>query len=239
MPTHKVKGGYKWGKHGKVYPTKKQADKQAQAIYASGWKESKINEIKNKNIMKRQLIRLTENDLYNIIQESVNRILNEYTDKDRAESRKKLDMTMFRERYGNNNIHDYKGKAAMHALGAYGKKGKEIGQNDSGVGEFDRYDMDESVRCSLREAFSDYYNVNHFEDPNKDYYQSFVIVDSTRAVLGHYEHYDEAVEDAKEMARRYKGGTFEVYGCDEDGYALEENYPEDNTLVYSTDEDFA
>ena len=27
MPTHKVKGGYQWGEHGKVYPTKKQADK--------------------------------------------------------------------------------------------------------------------------------------------------------------------------------------------------------------------
>ena len=40
MPTHQVKGGYRWGKHGKVYPTKKQADKQGQAIYASGWRES-------------------------------------------------------------------------------------------------------------------------------------------------------------------------------------------------------
>lgn len=92
---------------------------------------------------KKQLIRLTEGDLHQIIKESVNRILNEYTDKDRAESRKKLDMTMFRERYGNNNIHDYKGKAAMHALGAYGKEGEEVGQNDSGVGEYDRYDTDE------------------------------------------------------------------------------------------------
>lgn len=41
MPTHKVKNGYKWGKSGKVYPTKKQADKQGQAIYANGWKEKK------------------------------------------------------------------------------------------------------------------------------------------------------------------------------------------------------
>ena len=43
MPTHKVKGGYRWGKHGKVYPTKKQADKQGQAIYASGWRKSVNN----------------------------------------------------------------------------------------------------------------------------------------------------------------------------------------------------
>ena len=45
MPTHKVKNGYQWGNHGKVYPTKAQADKQGQAIYASGWREKKkVNE---------------------------------------------------------------------------------------------------------------------------------------------------------------------------------------------------
>jgi len=38
MPVHKVKGGYKWGKSGKVYKTKAQALKQARAIYASGYK---------------------------------------------------------------------------------------------------------------------------------------------------------------------------------------------------------
>lgn len=35
MPVKKVKGGYKWGKTGKVYPTKKEAEKQGQAIKAS------------------------------------------------------------------------------------------------------------------------------------------------------------------------------------------------------------
>lgn len=44
MPTHKIKGGYKWGKSGKVYPAKAQADKQGRAIYASGWRESIDNE---------------------------------------------------------------------------------------------------------------------------------------------------------------------------------------------------
>ena len=38
MPIRKVKGGYKWGKSGKVYPTKAGAQKQAQAAYASGYK---------------------------------------------------------------------------------------------------------------------------------------------------------------------------------------------------------
>ena len=38
MPVHKVKGGYKWGTKGKVYPTRAQAEKQARAAYASGYK---------------------------------------------------------------------------------------------------------------------------------------------------------------------------------------------------------
>jgi len=42
MPVHKVKGGgYRWGKSGKVYPTKKQAERQGKAIYASGYKKKK------------------------------------------------------------------------------------------------------------------------------------------------------------------------------------------------------
>lgn len=41
MPIRKVKGGYKWGKGGKTYPTKKQAAKQAAAAYASGYKSKK------------------------------------------------------------------------------------------------------------------------------------------------------------------------------------------------------
>ncbi|MCK7435896.1 hypothetical protein [Enterobacter bugandensis] len=38
MPIHKVKGGYKWGGHGKTYPTRAQAEKQAAAAYANGYK---------------------------------------------------------------------------------------------------------------------------------------------------------------------------------------------------------
>lgn len=44
MPIHKVKGGYKFGKFGKTYrgkDAKKKAQKQARAIYASGYKEKK------------------------------------------------------------------------------------------------------------------------------------------------------------------------------------------------------
>ena len=41
MPVRKVKGGYRWGKSGKVYKTKAAAQHQARAIYASGYKENK------------------------------------------------------------------------------------------------------------------------------------------------------------------------------------------------------
>jgi len=39
MPVYKVKGGYRWGKTGKVYKTKAAAEKQGKAIYASGYSE--------------------------------------------------------------------------------------------------------------------------------------------------------------------------------------------------------
>lgn len=41
MPVMKVKGGYRWGKVGKVYPTKEKAEKQGKAIMASGYKKKK------------------------------------------------------------------------------------------------------------------------------------------------------------------------------------------------------
>lgn len=39
MPVMKVPGGYRFGQSGKVYPTKAQAEAQARAIYASGYRE--------------------------------------------------------------------------------------------------------------------------------------------------------------------------------------------------------
>jgi hypothetical protein len=38
MPVHKTKGGWKFGTSGKVYKTKAGAQRQARAIYASGYK---------------------------------------------------------------------------------------------------------------------------------------------------------------------------------------------------------
>ena len=40
MPVHKNPDGtWQWGQSGKKYPTKTQADRQARAIYATGWTE--------------------------------------------------------------------------------------------------------------------------------------------------------------------------------------------------------
>lgn len=41
MPIHKVKSGYKWGKTGKVYKSRKKAVKQGQAIAISKKKREK------------------------------------------------------------------------------------------------------------------------------------------------------------------------------------------------------
>ena len=41
MPVRKVKGGYKYGTTGKVYPTKAQAEKQGRAIKANQEREKK------------------------------------------------------------------------------------------------------------------------------------------------------------------------------------------------------
>ncbi|OYJ13516.1 DUF2213 domain-containing protein [Shigella boydii] len=37
MPVRKVNGGWQWGEHGKVYPTKEEAEEQEQAAYANGY----------------------------------------------------------------------------------------------------------------------------------------------------------------------------------------------------------
>lgn len=41
MPVKKVKGGYKFGSSGKVYPTRAGAERQQRAAYASGYKPKK------------------------------------------------------------------------------------------------------------------------------------------------------------------------------------------------------
>lgn len=43
MPIRKVSGGYQWGQHGTVYPSRRGAEKQAQAAYANGYHENKVD----------------------------------------------------------------------------------------------------------------------------------------------------------------------------------------------------
>lgn len=38
MPVKRVKGGYRWGSKGKVYPNRADAVKQGQAAHAAGYK---------------------------------------------------------------------------------------------------------------------------------------------------------------------------------------------------------
>jgi hypothetical protein len=41
MPVRKVKGGYRWGKSGKIYKSKAPAERQGKAIHASGYRQKR------------------------------------------------------------------------------------------------------------------------------------------------------------------------------------------------------
>ena len=45
MPIQKVKGGWKWGRSGKVFKTKAEAERQARAAYAAGYKSKKSKKV--------------------------------------------------------------------------------------------------------------------------------------------------------------------------------------------------
>tara|TARA_B100000674_G_scaffold480251_1_gene479625 strand:- start:1557 stop:1757 length:201 start_codon:yes stop_codon:yes gene_type:complete len=49
VPVRRVKGGYRWGKSGKIYKTKKAAERQGRAIYASGYGKKKKKRSKKRN----------------------------------------------------------------------------------------------------------------------------------------------------------------------------------------------
>lgn len=38
MPVRKVRGGYQWGRHGKVYKDRALAERQGRAAHAAGYK---------------------------------------------------------------------------------------------------------------------------------------------------------------------------------------------------------
>ena len=49
MPVARVRGGYRFGKSGKTYRSKKDAQRQARAIYASGYGKKKKKRSKKRN----------------------------------------------------------------------------------------------------------------------------------------------------------------------------------------------
>ena len=53
VPVRKVKGGYRWGKSGKIYKSKADAEKQGRAIYASGYGKKKRSKSRNRKKAKR------------------------------------------------------------------------------------------------------------------------------------------------------------------------------------------
>ena len=48
VPVRRVKGGYRWGKSGKIYKTRKAAERQGRAIDASGYRNGKKKRPKTK-----------------------------------------------------------------------------------------------------------------------------------------------------------------------------------------------
>ena len=48
MPIRQVSGGYKWGSHGHVYPSREGAAKQAAAAYAHGYRGPERRKAKRK-----------------------------------------------------------------------------------------------------------------------------------------------------------------------------------------------
>jgi hypothetical protein len=49
MPVRKVNGGYRWGKSGKTYKSKAAAERQGEAIYASGYRQKRKAKVKWKS----------------------------------------------------------------------------------------------------------------------------------------------------------------------------------------------
>ena len=104
----------------------------------------------------------------------------------------------------------------------------------------------ESVKNILKEDFYDnMYNLHDFEhfnnDDNNDYYTAYVVVNNgDGAVLSNYSENDleDAIEEARELARKYKFSTFYVCGCDDKNEYSYDPEDEDNTIVYCTDEEF-
>lgn len=86
----------------------------------------------------------------------------------------------------------------------------------------------------IREAFSDVYEFNHFDNDREPDYDAYVLVDnSDGAIVSNYEVQhnpnarEDAIKDANDEAAYNKYGSYTVYGCIGNQY-------DENTVVYNT-----
>jgi hypothetical protein len=187
--------------------------------------------------MKRQ-IKLTESEFKKVIKECVKNIISERNRFERGMSdteikRRRLDNFM-KDIDAPKNIFDK--HFPEPCVSDYATE-PECGWNDYFDNQRIRQHRSrQNKNKNLDEAFSDVVQWKHFDnsDIDNNYYKSFVVLDGTEANLGNFDSYDDAVEYANELAYNNKYGTYNVYGCDKNGYSTDD---EDNTLVYSTDDE--
>ena len=88
--------------------------------------------------------------------------------------------------------------------------------------------ISESISKVLSEGEFDFLGGNEFKW-NKDYKSYVLVDDSCDAVIGNYgpDGKEEAISDAKKQYNRTRGGSFSVFGC-------ENNMYDENSLVYCT-----
>lgn len=88
-------------------------------------------------------------------------------------------------------------------------------------------DLKRIVRESIRKVMDNFENNQNFK--------TFVIINvSDESNVGTYDNYLDAVNDANELAKKDKYGTYFVCGCDENGYSCDID-DVSNTIVYNTD----
>ena len=93
-------------------------------------------------------------------------------------------------------------------------------------------EMMQSYMGELNEAFSDLVQTSHVMAG--DLYNSYVIIDnSDESLLGTYYHKNDAINDANEMARQNKYGSYSVVGCIGREYDLDN----EEDIIYVADSD--
>ena len=104
----------------------------------------------------------------------------------------------------------------------------------------------ESVNKIINEdIYDNMYNLhdfNHFNNDDIDeYYTAFVVINgSDGALISNYDEQsmEDAIEEARELARNNKYGTYYVCGVDNNDEYSSDPEDNDNTIVYCTDEEF-